>query len=350
MKTEMRDKRQGYLYNLLLKSLPSLVLLFTFTTFYSSKALSQQTNQCSSIYSNSAQSVSTDRTTKGKNNYTNGDHRIEIKAILDQYTFPEKFNVDKGDKILREAMYRAFKQKCLYTCMKIDRSQVSVDHILPESQGGPNNIYNYVLAETNINSTKSDKFDDITAIGLLSIVRLHFAPLVINEYQKIMFEIFNIESPNNMFSDVDFKNSDSVSNNSENQAALNIADLKVKKILFAYMILSKSRSNRIIVSNVDDQYVQIKMLFITPDLQEVAKLQNFVQTSKDMKIQIIEQNQKREIDAIDSAEFIETNDGNLIFQFKVPKELLKWSLGMKTTEALSLLENTTIPAVSNKPR
>ena len=87
MKTEMRDKRQGYLYNHLLKSLPSLVLLFTFTTFYTSKALSQQTNQCSSIYSNSAQSVSTDRTTKGKNNYTNGDHRIEIniadKMIID---------------------------------------------------------------------------------------------------------------------------------------------------------------------------------------------------------------------------------------------------------------------------
>lgn len=361
----MRAKRQGNLYNLFLKSLLSFAFhsLFLATNLNSAYAFSPNANQCSSIYSTSSITATStqpaEEKPKSKNNYANGDHRVEIKALLDQYTFPEKFNVDKGDKILREAMYRAFKQKCLYTCMEIDRSQASVDHILPESQGGPNNIYNYVLAETNINSTKSDKFDEVAAIGLLSIVRLHFAPLVISEYQKIMIELFNIDSPKNMFSDVDFRNSEKNSagsnnrfalQNSTDKAILNIAELKVKKLLFTYLVLAKSRSGRIIVSNADDQFVQIKMLFVSPDLQEVEKLQNFIVNSKDMKIQIAEQKHNREINVINSAELIKTDDGNLIFQFQIPEELLKWSFGMRITEALTLLENTAIPVESNKPR
>lgn len=366
MKTEISAERQRYLYNLFLTSVPSFVFvaILVSTIFNTASAYSPEANQCSSIYSNNNSSVHSEKT-KYKNNFSNGDHREEIKVILDQYTFPEKFNVDKSDKILREAMYRAFKQKCFYTCMEITRSQVSVDHVLPESQGGPNNIYNFVLAEKVINSDKSDKFDHISAIGLLSIVRLHFAPLMIHEYQKIMIDLFNLNSTKNAMTDGEFKNSDQVENQNErqdqilnpknveiqnknvtNQAHLSIENFKTKKLLFAYMIFAKSKSQRITLTDLDDGSLQINMAFYNPTTQEISKLQNFIDEAIGMKIKITENNVSHNIDVIHAAELIRNEDDSLNFQFNIPTQLLTWSLEMTNAEALTLLEKSSIPVHS----
>jgi hypothetical protein len=364
MKTEICAKRQRYLYNLFLKSVPSFLVFFVLisTTLDSAKAYSPQANQCSSIYSTANFEINSPQSekSKSKNNFANGDHRDEIKIILDQYSFPEKFNVDKSDKILREAMFRAFKQKCLYTCLQINRSQISVDHILPESQGGPNNIYNFVLAEKNINSDKSDKFDNISAIGLLSIVRLHFAPLMIHEYQKIMIDLFNLNSTKNAMSDGEFKNSEqnetqdqnpkqmgTLNQPVDNQAHLSITNFKTKKLLYAYMVFAKSKSQRITLTDLNDGHLQIRMAFFNPTVQEISKLQNFIDEAHDMKIVITENNISHNMDVIQSAELIRGQDDNLFFQFNIPIKLLTWFSKMTTEEALTLLEKSSIPVQSN---
>ena len=103
--------------------------------------------------------------------------------ILKQYTFPEEADVSIGNPDLRKAIFEVFNGKCPNTGHPIEFDEMVIDHIIPKSLGGPDNIYNYSLSLSRPNLIKSDFLDPNTVIGLLYITRIK-AQKVLDEFNK----------------------------------------------------------------------------------------------------------------------------------------------------------------------
>lgn len=91
------------------------------------------------------------------------------------FDFPEEANISPNDPILREAALAIFGGKCLYTGREVDASTMHIDHVIPKSAGGPDNIFNYALAAARPNITKSDKIDEQAVLPLLYLIRTTYA-------------------------------------------------------------------------------------------------------------------------------------------------------------------------------
>ena len=93
------------------------------------------------------------------------------EEVLKTFTFPEEGNVAISDPNLREAIYSVFKGKCPSTGELIRIEDMAIDHIIPSSKGGPDNVFNYVLTMQRPNSMKKDYLDVDAVLGALYAVR-----------------------------------------------------------------------------------------------------------------------------------------------------------------------------------
>jgi hypothetical protein len=82
-------------------------------------------------------------------------------------------------------MFKAFGGKCFYSGRKVDWNNFEIDHVLPKSSGGEDCIYNYVLADKEINNKKSDNKDFETINKILYIVSTAYAPKVMELLGKL---------------------------------------------------------------------------------------------------------------------------------------------------------------------
>ncbi len=78
------------------------------------------------------------------------------KIIQNNMLFPTKTNIWKRDD------YR-----CGYTGEKLTKEQLSVDHIIPKSRGGPNTWENLITASKEINRFKDDRTPEEAGLKLL---------------------------------------------------------------------------------------------------------------------------------------------------------------------------------------
>jgi len=93
--------------------------------------------------------------------------------------FPPEGRFPTSSPYVRNAVYAAFGGIDFYTGRPLAKHEMSIDHIVPRSLGGEDNVFNYIPTRQSINSAKCDKYDPISAAPLLHIVRVHFAPRVL---------------------------------------------------------------------------------------------------------------------------------------------------------------------------
>jgi hypothetical protein len=68
----------------------------------------------------------------------------------------------------REAVVRRDNETCQYCGIKISRSKITIDHIIPKSQGGQSTFTNCVVACHSCNSKKANKTPEQAGMVLLS--------------------------------------------------------------------------------------------------------------------------------------------------------------------------------------
>lgn len=83
----------------------------------------------------------------------NGSIRTPEIIILKEYAQMPMYK----PKFSLKNIYLRDKGVCQYSGKKLLRSQASIDHIVPQSKGGPTTWENCVLAERKLNSLKGDK-------------------------------------------------------------------------------------------------------------------------------------------------------------------------------------------------
>ena len=98
---------------------------------------------------------------------------------INEQNFPYKWDISISNKKLRKAIYEAYKGKCFYSGRPLTLENMRIDHVIPRSKGGPDNIYNYVLCEEEINGIKSAKLDWTTCLPILGIIKINFVAKVI---------------------------------------------------------------------------------------------------------------------------------------------------------------------------
>lgn len=99
----------------------------------------------------------------------------------------ETTELQLNNKFLRLAIYKVFNGKCFYTGRSVSFANMHIDHIVPKSKGGENNINNYVLSCQDINLMKNGHFihKDLVAIAVQTNISL-FAPNVVNVYNDLI--------------------------------------------------------------------------------------------------------------------------------------------------------------------
>lgn len=100
------------------------------------------------------------------------------------FTFPAEANYLTSDRIVREEIYKSFRGKNFYNEAKIEFDEMFIDHVIPVSGGGPDNIYNYVPTTCSFNGKKGSKINEESIQRILSIVHMAYAPQIIENVIK----------------------------------------------------------------------------------------------------------------------------------------------------------------------
>lgn len=112
------------------------------------------------------------------------DKRKAASGIIEQFQFPLEHNHSISDADVRKAIWEAFRGRCFYTAQPVPLLEASIDHVVPRSLGGPDNIFNYVLTTKPRNTLKSARFDPIGATAALALVRTVYAPRVLTRLSR----------------------------------------------------------------------------------------------------------------------------------------------------------------------
>jgi len=91
----------------------------------------------------------------------------------------------KTDKLLRKVMFEVYDGKCFYTGRKLKFEDFDIDHIVPLSKDGKNNIENYVVSSPYINMKKNNKYDEDFVKVIKSINNLLFTDKVVSIYNTL---------------------------------------------------------------------------------------------------------------------------------------------------------------------
>lgn len=113
------------------------------------------------------------------------EETIAIKNILETFDFPQEYELKTSHRDLRLAIYFAFGGKDFFTGRHLEYTDMTLDHVLPKSKGGPNNLYNYVPTSHLLNGFKGSTFDEVSTIAILSIIRTVYAAKVIHEMENL---------------------------------------------------------------------------------------------------------------------------------------------------------------------
>ena len=92
------------------------------------------------------------------------------------------------DPDLRVAIFEVFKGKCFWSGRDVQQDDFEVDHVVPVSKGGKDEIENFVLSDSDINKQKSDLIDTDFVERVLYIVRTVYAPRVVSVLTRIKKE------------------------------------------------------------------------------------------------------------------------------------------------------------------
>lgn len=95
----------------------------------------------------------------------------EAQPLFDRFSFPEEGDINWKNKALREIIFEVYGGKCNYTGRAIADDEFSIDHIIPRSKGGPDNVFNYAPTTISLNGRKSDSLDIESAGFFLDGVR-----------------------------------------------------------------------------------------------------------------------------------------------------------------------------------
>ncbi|MGH1467358.1 MAG: HNH endonuclease [Bdellovibrionales bacterium] len=94
------------------------------------------------------------------------------------FEFPENAEFRTVEPVLKRAVYEAFGGKDYYTGESISIREMTIDHVVPKSKGGPNNIFNYVPTVESVNQEKGASFVWARERKTLSEIRDVYGPKV----------------------------------------------------------------------------------------------------------------------------------------------------------------------------
>ena len=103
---------------------------------------------------------------------------------INEQNFPTEWNIPISNKILRKAIYEAFKGECFYSGRPLTMENMVIDHVFPVSKGGPDNIYNYVLCDSRLNQGKKAKVDEAKINQMLFYLSTSYVYKVKKLYTK----------------------------------------------------------------------------------------------------------------------------------------------------------------------
>lgn len=101
------------------------------------------------------------------------------REAVAMFDFPENAEFRTVEAVLKEAIYEAFEGKDYYTGEEISLREMTVDHIIAKSKGGPNNIFNYVPTVESENKDKGASFIWSREGRALTDVRDIYGPRVV---------------------------------------------------------------------------------------------------------------------------------------------------------------------------
>jgi hypothetical protein len=104
----------------------------------------------------------------------------EIDGASELLNFPEIGGVALGDLRVRQAIHTAYGGTDFWCRNPIPIEGMYLDHVVPRSVGGADNVFNVVPTNRTINAQKGEKYDPVAILPVLSIIRLHYGWRVVS--------------------------------------------------------------------------------------------------------------------------------------------------------------------------
>jgi hypothetical protein len=97
-------------------------------------------------------------------------------AVGIPFEFPPDAEVHRSNRLVRESIYEVHKGMCFWTRAPLSADDFALDHVLPKSRGGPDNLFNLVPTSFRLNCIRRDAFETEAVIACLAIIRMAFGP------------------------------------------------------------------------------------------------------------------------------------------------------------------------------
>ena len=117
--------------------------------------------------------------------------KFKIALVKAFYELREKITcksqsiaVDLACPHWRAAFYYGFDGKCFYTGRELSIDNFHLDHIMPRSRGGADELYNLVLSSPAVNSSKGDSVNLVLIERSVNDVKDIYAPKVLEYYHS----------------------------------------------------------------------------------------------------------------------------------------------------------------------
>jgi hypothetical protein len=107
------------------------------------------------------------------------DPVMELIGIAELLDFPREGEVRLGDEEVRRAIYQAHKGTDFWSRAPLAYDRMHLDHVVPRSRLGSDNVFNLVPTCQPLNGAKSDRYDQTAIVPVLSILRLYFGPKIL---------------------------------------------------------------------------------------------------------------------------------------------------------------------------
>jgi hypothetical protein len=104
------------------------------------------------------------------------------QLVRNSYYFPECGNASTSNRAIRSAIYTAFEMRDFYSGQQLSKDEMVIDHLIPVSKNGPDNIFNYIPTTRRLNNKKINRVDNLMIIFVLNLIR--------ERYSKRALEIF----------------------------------------------------------------------------------------------------------------------------------------------------------------
>jgi hypothetical protein len=95
---------------------------------------------------------------------------------MNDIDFPSDAYASPRDPLVRKAIYYAFGGACFWSGREIPFDQMTLDHVVPKTQGGPDNFYNLVLSCRQVNRQKGERLDAVALAPVLYLLKCIYGP------------------------------------------------------------------------------------------------------------------------------------------------------------------------------